>query len=705
MLKLENISKFYHEGNLVTLGLRKISLEFHQGEFVAITGESGSGKSTLLNVLSGIDSYEDGEFYVEGEETSGFDDQDWENYRRNYIGFIFQNYNLIDSYTVLENVEAAMVVQGISAKERRERAKEIIAKVGLTDHIKHKATKLSGGQKQRVAIARALAKNTKIIVADEPTGNLDSESGKQIIALLSEISKEKLVLLVTHNYEMVADYVSRKIKLADGEVVEDRILKPGLALQSQKYIEPKKDRKRWQKSLFFAAQNLKGQPKRSTMLTIVAFFATLFVASSVTSYYQIVNSIGSDLFSPNNSFYDNLYPERISIAKIDGTEITNADMNTIEDLANITHVYEYDYALDIPMNYTSPNGYDYYSGYPSEYHDGLILSGPKEAFVDNGIVLGGVYSQSQKNELIGTEIYLNSWRINLGGEGLLRKVVGFVDLQDQVRDVFYLSKNTMRDLQIYSKIQYFSNSFSVQDSFGQSVYLIPTYNASLTGVDIRISAPGLFDVAHVYFGGVEVTFERTITEYKTDMEISLDFYNAYIEEGRMQVGADLSNSDLLAFTMTQLYNRGFRVVSPYATSLNLNTLLYTVVAIFAFVSNFFTVLIVFLVSYLVIKAIFMNKKKDYTILRTIGLDIPTVKYMTMFELMIAYLFATALAIIALALAKNSSISVLLSFVRYLNVEIILGIFLVNAFLALLIANKFNKALQKTSLLTDLKAGE
>lgn len=260
MLKLENISKFYHEGNLVTLGLRKISLEFHQGEFVAITGESGSGKSTLLNVLSGIDSYEDGEFYVEGEETSGFDDQDWENYRRNYIGFIFQNYNLIDSYTVLENVEAAMVVQGISAKERRERAKEIIAKVGLTDHINHKATKLSGGQKQRVAIARALAKNTKIIVADEPTGNLDSESGKQIIALLSEISKEKLVLLVTHNYEMVADYVSRKIKLADGEVVEDRILKPGLALESQKYIEPKKDRKRWQKSLFSLRKTSKVNP-------------------------------------------------------------------------------------------------------------------------------------------------------------------------------------------------------------------------------------------------------------------------------------------------------------------------------------------------------------------------------------------------------------------------------------------------------------
>lgn len=705
MLKLESISKFYHEGNIVTLGLRKISLEFFQGEFVAITGESGSGKSTLLNVLSGIDSYEDGEFYIEGEESSGFDDQDWENYRRNYIGFIFQNYNLIDSYTVLENVEAAMVVQGISAKERRVRAKAIIEKVGLTDHMHHKATKLSGGQKQRVAIARALAKNTKIIVADEPTGNLDSESGKQIIALLSELSKEKLVLMVTHNYEMVADFVTRKIKLSDGEVVEDRAIKPGQPLASQKYIEPKKDRKRWRKSLFFAVQNLKGQPKRTTMLTIVAFFATLFVASSVTSYYQIVNSIGSDLFSPNNSFYDNLYPERLSISRIDGAVLTDSDLSTIDGLANISHVMEYDYALDIPLNYTSLNGFDYYSGFPSEYHADLILSGPKLPFEENGVVLGGVYSTSQKADLIGKNISLQSWRINLGEEGLIRKVVGFMDEVDGYRNVFYLSNTTLRDMQVYGKLQYFSSSFSVLDSSGNRVYVTPIFNASLTGTTIQIYGPGYLNIDKVLFSGEEVDYIWHMSEAKYEMEVSLDFYNAHIDQGRLQVTADLVNTDLLSITMTQLYNRGFRCVSPYATSLNLNTLLYTVVGIFAFVSNFFTVLIVFLVSYLVIKAIFMNKKKDYTILRTIGLDIPTVKYMTMFELIIGYLLATGLAILALALAKQSAISVVLTFIRYLNFQIIIGIFVVNLLLALLIANKFNKALQKTSLLTDLKAGE
>ncbi len=147
MIKLVNVSKYYHNEGVVSLGLRKINLEFNIGEFVAITGESGSGKSTLLNVISGIDTYEDGELYINGEETSYYDDEDWEEYRKNKVAFIFQNYNLIDSYSVLRNVETALVNQGYDLKTRRKKAIEILERVGLNKHLKHRASKLSGGEK------------------------------------------------------------------------------------------------------------------------------------------------------------------------------------------------------------------------------------------------------------------------------------------------------------------------------------------------------------------------------------------------------------------------------------------------------------------------------------------------------------------------------------------------------------------------------
>ena len=178
MLKLENVSKYYYSSSSVTCALRKINLKLNIGEFVAITGESGSGKTTLLNILSGLDSYEDGEMYYYNKKTSFFDSSDWENYRKDEIAFIFQNYNLIDSFTVLENVIVSYIIEGESYKDAKEKAFEILKIVGLEKDYHKKATKLSGGQKQRLSIARALAKNTNIIVADEPTGNLDAENGK-----------------------------------------------------------------------------------------------------------------------------------------------------------------------------------------------------------------------------------------------------------------------------------------------------------------------------------------------------------------------------------------------------------------------------------------------------------------------------------------------------------------------------------------------
>ena len=201
MLKLENVSKIYYTNGIVATGISKVNLELNIGEFVVITGESGSGKSTLLNVISGIDSYEEGEMYINGKETSHYTEKDFEEYRKKYIANIFQSFNLINSYTVYQNVELVLLLNGYKRKQIKKKVLDIIDKVGLTKFKNTKVSKLSGGQKQRVAIARAIVKDTPIIVADEPTGNLDTKSAYEIIELLKNVAKDKLVVIVTQNMQ------------------------------------------------------------------------------------------------------------------------------------------------------------------------------------------------------------------------------------------------------------------------------------------------------------------------------------------------------------------------------------------------------------------------------------------------------------------------------------------------------------------------
>ena len=220
-IKLQNISKYYYSETAVTQALQGINLEFRMGEFVAITGESGSGKSTLLRIISGMDTFDDGELYVDGQPTFQYDEDDWEEYRRTKIGFVFQDYSLIGHYTAKENIVSALLIMGVPEKEAGDKAIHYLERVGLSAQRDQRASKLSSGQKQRLSIARALAKDTDIIVADEPTGNLDSETGAQIVKLLRDLSQDHLVIIVTHNYEQVEKYVTRKVRLHDGSLILD----------------------------------------------------------------------------------------------------------------------------------------------------------------------------------------------------------------------------------------------------------------------------------------------------------------------------------------------------------------------------------------------------------------------------------------------------------------------------------------------------
>lgn len=221
MLKLKQIKKDYATGDFIQHALKKISLSFRENEFVAILGPSGSGKTTLLNIIGGLDRYTTGDLIIDGKSTKKFKDKDWDAYRNHAIGFIFQSYNLIGHITVLENVEMGMTLSGVNSSERRKKAMSLLERVGLKEHANKRPNQLSGGQMQRVAIARALANDPKIILADEPTGALDSKTSQQIMDLIKEISKDKLVIMVTHNAELAESYASRVVKMKDGEILDD----------------------------------------------------------------------------------------------------------------------------------------------------------------------------------------------------------------------------------------------------------------------------------------------------------------------------------------------------------------------------------------------------------------------------------------------------------------------------------------------------
>lgn len=382
ILRLQNISKYYYSDTSVTQALRKINLEFSMGEFVAITGESGGGKSTLLNVISGMLPFDEGEMYFRGEPTFQYDDQDWEEYRRNKIGFVFQDYSLINHYTALDNILAALVIQGKDPESSKEEAMAYLEQVGLTEQAAQRASQLSSGQKQRLSIARALAKNTDIIVADEPTGNLDSETGEQIVEILERLSHEKLVIMVTHNYDQAEPYVTRRIRLHDGEVVTDVPVNKRDENVDQEPQNPsgcerndkksctdgadnsgaKSKKKKQHMADFFARKNIKMQKGRAglffTFFLITAVVSFLFIGELlVYADDRITKEYDPDAYLQKND-------TRLVVRYPDDKVLTEKDQAAISGVKYVDQVDLYDYANDV--NYYIEKNKDYEIKYGSQ---------------------------------------------------------------------------------------------------------------------------------------------------------------------------------------------------------------------------------------------------------------------------------------------------------------------------------------------------
>ena len=284
MLELREIKKQYGEGESAVIALNGVSLKFRENEFVSILGASGCGKTTMLNIVGGLDRYTDGDLIINGKSTKDFDDGDWDTYRNHSIGFVFQSYNLIPHQTVLSNVELALTLSGVSKAERRQRAVEALRKVGLGDQLNKKPNQMSGGQMQRVAIARALVNNPDILLADEPTGALDTATSVQIMDLLKEVAREKLVIMVTHNPDLAAEYSTRIVRLSDGKVIDDTNPYDGEDVVAVKVEESKKEKK---------AKKAKNKKKTMSFATAISLsFNNLLTKKARTVLTSFAGSIG-----------------------------------------------------------------------------------------------------------------------------------------------------------------------------------------------------------------------------------------------------------------------------------------------------------------------------------------------------------------------------------------------------------------------------
>ena len=696
MLELKNVSKFYNSNGVVTLGLRNINLSFNKGEIVAITGESGSGKSTLLNVMTGVDTYEDGEILFYGNETSYFDGNDMDAFRKNNVSFIYQKYNIIDSYTVLENVMIPFILKGSSIKEAKNKALELIDRVGLSKRAKHKGSKLSGGEKQRCVIARALASDSPILACDEPTGNLDSKTGDNIISLIKEVSKDKLVFIVTHNFKQVSDIATRKITLRDGEVIEDFIIKENSKVDEPLKMDLDYKRASLKNDLYFATKNILSTPKKSFLSGMIFFFIAL-----ITLGLTILTMTMSEAKTSSIDFI-NLSKDRVIILNDDHEKL---DLNKLKGL-DIDEIYENAFYEDNIQNIDL--------GRSSEFS--ITLSSLINHKINMDMIFGNM--PANDNELI--YCIPSDYITEDEGEYINKEV--FINLGKNPSNVKQYSLGTIVGV-------------AKSDEINQSV-LIPygKFNESIINITYLNSISFFYENDGAYKRFKEVLdkdIEKTTISipkdadknsivcalnymYKCDIDYSITYndYNEYsISYGKdyydnmLEVKLDTYEASLYSNNTSklkgQLERLGFSVIEPtkIPTSDGLNLAdfyFYLFITIIALVAMYY-------ISYAILSHVYISKTNDYGVLRALGVMRSDLGLIIKIESILQALVGAILASILLLILKyTTSLS---SDLAHLNIGLVAIVSVVMVMLGALIGSRFNRRLFKASLNTTLKDGE
>lgn len=723
MLKLENVSKIYYTNGIVATGISKVNLELNIGEFVVITGESGSGKSTLLNVISGIDSYEEGEMYINGKETSHYTEKDFEEYRKKYIANIFQSFNLINSYTVYQNVELVLLLNGYKRKQIKKKVLDIIDKVGLTKFKNTKVSKLSGGQKQRVAIARAIVKDTPIIVADEPTGNLDTKSAYEIIELLKNVAKDKLVVIVTHNIEQVEKYATRIIKMHDGRMIQNTEIKN--INEDSKITQASGKNITIPNQYRLGIRNTFNIFSKFILLFIVFTFMSVAFLSEYSAFKLVEHS--TEESSGYSANLRDISKERILINKQNREPFTEDDYSKIKQLSNIDYIVEDDISLDTEfiLRNDTLNTYGYIKdinnfkgnldiGRMPENDDEIILKANKDDYTITQML----------DETLNSEFSLQkSYR-----EGDTIKTVKIVGIQYNENNTiydrtFYVSNEVKKVVRSYVHNQYSDMKTLLNDKYVQ--YNIETSenvepgtaivnddlkyqfkNNKIINQNINISVSNIY-----YEDNIDLTITKTFTKsnlkkltgytdysyYQNAIIINPDDYNSLYDKPSYQSSVYVKDASIIDQTMSELENLGLK--PKKATDFKVEYENESqIVKIFKVVVTIFVIIVVFFISYLIISIILKSRNIYYTTLRMLGATSKSTRKILNIELFINSTLSYLMVLTFGYLVKHDIIKIefIANLIKYITLNECILMYLILFVVTQLIARKFAKKIFKSS---------
>ena len=718
MLELKNVSKFYYKKGIVSSGISKVSLKFDMGEFIAITGESGSGKSTLLNVISGLDTYEEGEMYVNGEETSHYNEEDYEEYRKKYIGNIFQSFNLVNSYTVYQNVELVLLINGETRRSVKHKVIDILKKVDLYKYRHTKVSKLSGGMKQRVSIARCLAKDTPIIIADEPTGNLDSKNAKSVLKLLYEISKYKLVIVVTHNFEQISEYATRRITMHDGSVIEDMKLKDKNEVKEVNTSKFKKTKVI--SNLRLGIRNTFNIVPKFLLLT----FVYAFVLISIVGVYSAFLELESANNAYNSFFNETDANKRVIVKKKDNSSFTNEEINRLKSISNvekvITNYYVYDYSMSLIdyenifldsnfMKLEEFKGKLKYGRMPLNENE-IIVSGSKENY----------YIEDMGSELINKEVSINS-----GSDEIIVKIVGvsvfekynwmvtsyvsdkiYNYVENHVEQVYGTTKVFISD---NSQIEYPNIKTSDILSEGQVYisenysYNCKSYNCMKDSLNIKFS--NMYTNKEISLSNVKVynksNFKKIFGSEYDDMDTiylsNNDYDKLYKNNNIYQVSLFVKDVRNIDKTMNELND----YVSFSLNNVKQDGALVQVIKIVKTIVITVLVIVLFFVSYFVIKLIMKSRNKYFTTIRILGGSYIEVKRLLQIELLnVTNIVYLVFLVISLFIKNDIIVSESIkSMLFYINLKEYVIVYLILSLMSYLTSSRYSRKIFKRSVIT------
>lgn len=707
MIKLKDVSKYYYNKGLITSGITKINAEFNIGEFIVITGESGSGKSTLLNVISGLDTYEDGEMYIDGKETSHYGDEDFEEYRKEYISNIFQNFNLVGSYTVYQNIELVMLINGYTKKEARPKILKLINEVELTKYKNTRVSKLSGGQKQRVAIARALAKNTPIIIADEPTGNLDKRAAESVLKTLALTAKDKLVIVVTHNYEQVEKYATRKITMFDGKILEDKIITKTDEVKTDGNLESKK-MKPISKLRLGVRNTFNIVPK---FLLLLAVFLFMFAAITTEMAGLRENKYEEERVG-NNSYLQNKDTSRIIINKSDKSPFTDEDYQKIEALGNISRIQKDDYLEDLSASLYS----DYY------YISGSVIKRTSQKLdlgrnieKDNEVVI----QMNEENNTIGDpeKILNKEFMYNYQDNTTKLKVVGIIfnddldyesiiEVSDNMINEFilnYVISRTTQTLTVNGADTY-CNLFYIDSVNDSSIYV----NENLNNNSYPIKMVSL-SLSNTYVNKVfDLKVEHVLNKYNSKRltGYSYEENTCYLSKNlirntlisdKYQTSVFVKDEAKINDTISDLMNLGYSTYAVKDMLINESATMTYIYNIINLVLMIIILVAMFFISYLIIKLILKSRKNYYTIIRILGGSKKNCKSILKIELYTILNIAFIILTLLVYMIVNGMIDISLrSSLKLLNIKDYVLIYILIFALTYLISVRFGRFIFKES---------